>query len=78
MIELTNTDLTRLDELRAGAPANIERDKVIARYFLAAGIERCAALGEPLTANHPDDPLANSHDGGIRRYIKAIRALLKE
>ena len=49
------------------------------RAGLAAGreraIEECAKLGETLTANHRDDPLANSHDGGIRRYAKAIMAL---
>ena len=50
----------------------------VALHFLRAGIERAVQLGEPMTVNRNDDPLANSFDGGIRTYIEAIRALLKE
>ena len=58
----------------------------VALHFLRGGIERgrregieqAVQLGEPMTVNRNDDPLANSFDGGIRTYIEAIRALLKE
>ena len=64
----------------------IAREDRIALHFLAAGIERgrregieqAVQLGEPMTVNRNDDPLANSFDGGIRTYIEAIKALLKE
>ena len=85
-LALTDEDRAEIVRIHETVIGYDDEREAIALHFLRAGIERgrregieqAVQLGEPMTVNRNDDPLANSFDGGIRTYIEAIRALLKE